>query len=356
MSGDTEITLTVNAIDYGGWESVDITLSMETLTGVFNLSLSDNIPEDGNPVVQPPQILPGQSCTIAINGIIIITGYIDKVSPQFGKDTHTIIVQGRDKSGDLCDCSMIQPINQWKTLKLEQIVQRICAPFGIPVTTDVDTGLILDNFVIEQGATCFEAIQKLGYARQCLAISDGKGGLKVTRSGTGKMATTSLIEGQNIESANADYDFTQRFSIYLCRGQKQGDDNSTPETTAINAAQVTDPLITRYRPLLIIYDGQATSKDCQLRATWEAANRRGKSIKLSVTVAGWQQADGSLWAINSTVYFYSVYLGILGVNLLISAVNFKLDNNGEVTVLTLTSVEAYTISKPLVQKTNEYLT
>jgi prophage tail gpP-like protein len=354
MSAD--ITLTVNGKDYTGWESVDITLSMETLTGVFNIGMSDNIKNTSKPVVIPPQIVPGESCSIAISGETVITGYIDKVSPAITKDTHSIMLQGRDKSGDLCDCSMVQPINQWKTLKLEQLITRICQPFGIPVTVNVDTGLIVDNFVIEQGATCFESIQKLGYARQCLVISDGQGGVLITRSGSGSKAVTALIEGQNIEEVTSDYDFSQRFSQYLCKGQRQGDDNTTVDNATGPSATVNDPLITRYRPLLIIYDGQATPKDCQLRATWEAANRRGKSIKLTVTVAGWQQADGTLWAINSTVYFKSVYMGVDGV-LLISAINFKFDGqNGEKAILTLTSVEAYTISKPVIQKSNQYLT
>jgi prophage tail gpP-like protein len=352
----SDVVLTVNGKDYSGWESVDITLSMEAITGTFNLSMSDNIPSTGVAVVQPPQLIPGQSAKVSVNGEVVITGWIDKVSPMVTKDSHVILVQGRDVTGDLVDCSVVQPINQWKNLQLEQIVARLCQPFNIPVTVDVDSGLILDYFVIEQGATCFEAIQKLCYMRQCLAVSDGQGSLNVTRSGTATQATTAIIEGQNMRECTSDFDYAQRYSVYVCKGQRQGDDNTQFSSNTLNVAKISDPLITRYRPLLIIYDGQATLNDCNNRAKWEAANRRGKSIKLTVTVAGWTQADGSLWIINSTVYFKSVFMGF-NQNLLISAVNFKFDDQGgELTILTLTSVEAYTINKPIVLKTDAYLT
>lgn len=355
----SDIVLNVDGTNYSGWTSLDVTISMETLSGVFNLSLTDNIGLTTKPIKLSPTVKPGQTCTVSLNGSIVITGYIDKVTPMIDASTHTIIIQGRDKTGDLVDCSMIEPINQWKGLSILQIVTRICQPFGIPVEADADVGAVFDSFVIEQGSSCFEIIQKLCYMRQLLAISDGKGGLLLTTSGT-DAATTDLLEGENIKQGQADYDFTQRYNKYLCKGQKQGDDLSTPADNTANYGEYDDSVITRYRPLMIIAEGQASIADCTQRAKWEGAIRRGKSRRMTFTVNGWSQGDGTLWGVNKLVNVQSVLLGVSD-KLLISQCQFRLDESGELTVLTVTSPEAFSLnSSSLIksgaqQKSNPYI-
>ena len=355
----SDIVLTIAGVSYSGWASLDLTITMESLAGSFNLSLTDKINPSNKPVKLSPTIKPGVTCSVKLNDQLVITGYIDKVTIIYDANTHTIVIQGRDKTGDLVDCSMTQEINQWKGLTIDQIVTRICQPFNIPVSINVSAGDPFNSFVVDQGATCFEIIQKLCYMRQLLAISDGKGGLLLTTAGTDK-ATTAIVQGQNIKSAQADYDYSQRYSIYLCKGQQQGSDLSSPINNTGNFGEYDDPVIKRYRPLMIIADGQASTADCTQRAKWQGAIARGKSRKLNVTVNGWSQQDGNLWGINKLVSINSSLLGVQD-DLLISSCNFKLDENGEISVLTLTDAEAYTlISESLIKsagllKSNQYL-
>lgn len=354
----SEIVLKIDGKSYVGWKSIDATISMENLSGQFSVEISDNIANGNKPVRALPTIRPGLECEVYINDQVIITGYIDKVMPVISAENHTIVVQGRDKTGDLVDCSMTESTNQYLGLKIDQITKRICSPFGIPVKLGdgADAGAIFDNFLIEQGSTCFEAIQKLCYMRQLLAISDGRGGLLLTKSGTEKI-TTGLFQGVNIKQGEASYDFSERFSYYICKGQKQGDDNSTPETVANNSGAYTDEVVPRYRPLLVIAEGQADISTCTKRAKWEGAIRRGKSRRFTITVNGWSLGAESIWEINKLVQLKSELLGV-DDTLLISQVNFKLDNNGEITVLTLTSPESFTIDGRAATdkvKTNPYL-
>jgi prophage tail gpP-like protein len=335
----SQINLNINGAVHTGWKAVQVKLSMDNLSGAFHLDITDKWGSNTllNPVAR--EIKPADACTVDIEGETVITGYIDKVSPSYDSLTHGISVDGRDKAGDLVDCSIINGTGQYKGLKLEQIAQRICEPFGIPVITNIDTGKKFDTFNIEQGMTAFEAIQKMCKMRRCLAISDGKGRVLITRAGT-DTASTPLLEGQNILAASADYDFTERYRQYVCKGQKQGDDNSSINNIRANKGVVTDEFVPRYRPLLVVADGQADGLTCFERAVFEAAVRRGKSRKFNVTVVGWLQADGSLWGINKLVQIESKWLGVLDT-LLIAEVNFKIDQNGETTELTITSPEAY---------------
>ncbi len=352
----SEIVLEVDGANYTGWTSVDISISMETLSGVFSISMTDLIGDDEKPIRQSPIVKPGQTCSVKINGEKVITGFIDKVIPVITATSHTIVIQGRDKTCDLVDCSMTESINQWKGLKIDQIIKRICAPFGIPVRINTDAGLAFETFVVEQGASCFEIIQKLCYMRQMLAISDGKGGLLLTKSGTDS-ALVSLLEGVNIKEGQATYDFSERYSTYICKGQKQGDDFSTPVDNTQNFGQYNDVVVKRYRPLVIIAEGQASIADCTKRAKWEGAIRRGKSRKLQITVNGWTQNGQVLWGINKLVAVQSVLLGVSDM-LLVSQCEFRLDESGEITVLTVTSPESYTLNTTSVkanEKGNPYI-
>ena len=352
----SDVVLNIGGTKYAGWVSLDATISMENLSGQFEATITDTSSMDNKPIRALPTIRPGLTCEVYVNDQIVITGYVDTVTPSIDAESHSITVKGRDKTGDLVDCSMIEGSGQWKGLTIQQIIKRICDPFSIPVTLEASEGAAFNNFLVEQGSTCFETIQKLCYMRQLLALSDGRGGLKLTKSSTEKLATD-LIEGVNIKSGEAEYDFSDRFSVYICKGQRQGDDTTTPVTVASNVGQVTDRVITRYRPLLILAEGQADIDTCRKRAGWEAAIRKGKSQRYTITHTGWSQQNGNIWEINKLIYLRSVLLGVDGT-FLISEVNFKLDESGEIAVLKLTQPEAFTLDgrqSPDKGKTSPYI-
>lgn len=337
----SDVTLLINDSLYGGWEAVSIDLSIENLSSVFNLTLTDRWADQLDAVV----IKPTDSCVVAIDGLTVITGYVDSVNLSIDANSHTIQVTGRDKTADIIDCSVINGTGQYKNLDLVQIATKICEPFDIKVSSDIPTTDIFPTFNIEQGATAFESIQKLCAARQCLAMSDGLGGVLITRAGNNN-ADMALIEGINIKSGTASYDNSLRFSKYIVKGQMQGLDTTTPETNAANMATSIDSGVLRYRPLVLVADGQANVSDCQKRADWERSTRAGRSRRFTIVTAGWLQVlNGKLWRINETVLVESDTLGVFD-SLLIVGINYSLDNNGELTTLTLTSKDAY-LTQPI---------
>ncbi len=347
----TELNLVVNNIIYSGWLTVDINLSIESLSGVFTLTLTDKWLASGdNPAIQP-----GDQCALIIDGTTVITGYVDRVMPGFTEKSHTVTVTGRDKAGDLVDCSITGSNTQFKNLLIEKIITTLCTPFGVSVKADVTTGDIVVNFAYEQGMSVFEGIQKLCKMRQCLALSDGEGGLLITRAGT-QTQEVSLVEQENILALTAEYDYSVRYSEYIVKGQQQAANLLGTDSVSGNVAYSYDTAISRHRPLIVIADGPATIKNCQQRADWENSTRRGKSKRYTVTVAGWRQTTtGKLWALNQTVTLKSPLVGVYD-NLLIAQVNFKLDEGGEITVLQLTSPDSYLTFAVDPLTTDQYLT
>lgn len=348
----SRVNLVINDKMYGGWLDVSVSISIENLAGSFTLSLTDRWTGQDEQVV----IRPTDSCVVLINDTVVITGYVDAVNLTLDGSNHTITITGRDKTADLIDCSIINGTGQYKNLNLQQIATRICEPFGIEVVATVNTGAIFTTFNVEQGSTAYESLQKLCSARQCLAMSDGSGNLLITRTGEID-ASTPIVEGINMKSGTAAYDNSLRYNKYIVKGQLQGLDDGDVETTAGNMATSTDDGIARYRPLVVVADGQANSADCQKRADWERNTRKGRSRRYSVVTSSWLQAlGGELWQLNQLVTLQSQALGVFD-KLLIVGITFSLDTSGELTTLELTSPDAYmTIETlPVDEDLNPYL-
>lgn len=328
--------LEIEGVEHGGWLGIEVNKSIENLAGAFALALTDRWGGSS----QPMSIVPGAKCKVTIDGETVIDGYVDTVELSIEAETHTIRVSGRDKAGDLIDCAAASGTGEWKNLKLEDLITQLVQPFGLMVKAEVDTGEKIPKFNVEQGMSVFEAIQKLCNLRGCLALSDREGQIIITRAGETK-AATDIVFGVNLLEGSATYDYTERFSDYIVKGQRRGDDNVDAKTAATAKGKVTDSNVKRYRPMLVIADGQADKAKADVRARWEAAVRRGKSRSYEVTVHGWKDSGGNLWEINQIVTLKVRPLGING-ELLIASVSFLLDDSGEKTRLKLVPPETYT--------------
>jgi prophage tail gpP-like protein len=331
-----EVTLTVNGTTYGGWKTIRITLNMENLSGVFELGISEKWP--GQNISRGIQY--GDECVLRIGSEVILTGYVDQVNIDYDAEQHSILVSGRDKAGDLIDSSALNKPGTWSGRNLLQIANDLSAPFGIPIHSDVSLGKPFKTFAIEPGESVYEALERLAKMRAVLIISDGHGGLLITRAGH-KTASTALHVGENIQACNATFDYTNRFSQIMVKGQSQGDD-LTPASIFTGARSVAnDPEVKRYRPLLVMAESQVNTQQCKERAAWEVAVRKGKSTNITYTVPAWRQVNGALWQINTLVFVSDTVLK-LRETMLISGVQFQVDDQGgSLTMLTVTKPDAF---------------
>lgn len=333
------VTLTVAGKQYGGWEEVTINLGIKQMAGDFSLVASDRWP--GGWGAQP--IRAGDACTVAIDGATVITGYVDRVNPRYDADGHNITITGRDKAGDLVDCSAIYKSGHWSGATLLQIASDLCQPFSVEVKADADLGAPFKDFAIQEGETVFEAISRAAGMRGVLAISNGAGGLTLTRAGTARHDTTLKNPG-NIKAASGEFSLNERFSEYITKGQRRGtdDDVGTPELLSSPSGQVTDPGVKRYRPLIVLAEDQGTKTTFEQRAAWERNVRIGNALSVRATVFGWldQGEKGKLWAINRLVKIVDRWLW-LDDTLLIAGVSFYRGPRGTLTYLELTNPAAF---------------
>jgi prophage tail gpP-like protein len=344
--GTDTVILLVNGQSYSGWKKISITQSIEAIASGFDLQVTDKWGILGT--VRP--IKEGDACQLKSGRDLILSGYIDEVSPVYTKDDHSISISGRSRAGDLVDCTIEGGKWEFQNHSLEAIVACIARPFGLTVSKKCDTGEPFDSkFAFEPGEKAFEAIDRACKMRGVLPISDAAGNILLVQTGD-TYADTDLVFGKNIESVRGRFSAKDRYSCYTVKGQRTGTNDFFGKEAAHIKGSATDPNVTRYRPLTIIAEGQVDSRKATVRAEWEASVRAGRSGTVAVVVTGWRQNSGELWKTNTLVEVYIPPLQLEYDPLLITDLTFSLSESGSETEITLRKPAAY---KPAYWKTKK---
>lgn len=343
-----DLELLVNGQIYAGWTSLGVTRAMDAASGAFTVELTERWEgSDGMAAqIQPWPILPGDVCEVRLGGLPMIHGYVDIFRPSFTATSHTINIQGRDKTSDLIDCSAVHSPDQWKNIDLLAFAKIVAKPFGVKVSAEVGVGEPFALIKLQQGETAFDAISRYAKQRKLLAMPDGSGGLVLTRAGRLR-ASIALVQGENIKDASGSIDHSQRFSSYIVKGQASYSAFSDGEAEAHIEGAVNDSAIKRYRPMLIVAEAGGSQSSAAARATWEANSRLGKSASASITVFGWRQGGltGGLWLPNMLVPVKSDWLRMDG-EMIIRQVTFTRDESGTNAKLDIVSPQAFAPEPP----------
>ncbi len=328
-----DVRLMVGGRRYGGWTSVQIQRGIEQIAGQFSLSVTDRWAGHD----QRRAIRPGDRCTVTVDGETVITGHVDDVAPEYDGKNHSITVRGRDATGDLVDCSA-QEI-QWKGRTLLEVATEQCRSFGISVRDDAGATEPFQTLQTEPGETVFEALETAARIRGVLLVSDGRGGLVITRAGT-RRAPGRLELGVNILRARATFSHRDRFSQYTVKGQSDGNSFDTAGEAFQIEASAADAQITRHRPLILLAEGPVTRADAKTRATWQRNIRAGRSSQVEYTLHGWRDEAGTLWQPNRNIHVVDPYVGV-DRSLLIVSVALTVDEQGVNTSMTMMLREAF---------------
>lgn len=348
-----KVVLKANGKELSGWSGARVTRALEALAGSFSLTCFTG--------ERIEAVLPGTECTVEIGGTPLVTGYVDRREPAFAADDASIAIQGRDRAGDLIDSSVVLDRWEFSNVSPLDLAKKIAAPYGVSVS--LQPGLVLPptsipkKYAIDPGDTAGSALENLCRVAGVLPVSDGRGGVMLTRAGT-ERCDTALVEGKNVLAGSASFDNTGRFHRYLVLGQHKGTDTlhvdpddwqGTPVSLTKGSALDNDPRIRAHRTLVVRPEQNTTAAQAKLRAEWEATVRAARAISVSITVAGWTQASGRLWPLNQIVPVWAPRLDIgrpkvgsprgaehdhgpqRGVDMLITEVVFSIDTNGGMT-------------------------
>jgi len=319
-----DVVLQSGGKDLSGWTSVRVRRSLEHVAGDFTLSIS-----------APVELDEGDEAAIRIGRETLLVGYVDRRTVSFSADQHTVEVSGRDKTGDLVDCSADLRKWTWRNISVLDFARQVAAPFGVGVTAQL--GAVpaepVEELSIDPGDSAYEAIERACRGAALLPVADGLGGLVLTRAGA-QVTRESLIEGRNLLGGTATVDRTGRFRRYKVRGQHAGSDSLSGATAATVTGEAQDLGSAPARVLIVRAEGNVTRARAKTRAEWEATVRAARAVEVTLTVQGWTQAGGLLWPVNALVHVRSPTLGLDGQMLITGAV-FQLDSStGTTTELT----------------------
>lgn len=335
------VQLVVGGLVYEGWTSVHVARGVERMSAEFSVSVT---PKDAVQI-SPINFPLGAPAQVLIGPDLVVTGFAEDAAPSFGKDTRSLAVEGRSRTCDLVDCCSTHATGQFKLQTALQIITQLAAEYGIGVTTDVPQGAPIPRFTIKRDETIGAAIGRLCEQAGLLATDDAAGNLVLTRPGL-RRATTPLVQGVNIKSAEARYSSTELFSEYRCKGSRPGNDVDFGASVAAVQGVAVDPSSLRRRVTVLSATGPASLASATERANWEASTRAGRAVTASVVVQGWRQADGRLWTPGEVVPVSSTWLGIVG-DMVITECSFDLgEGEGTTTTLALALPDAYLATPP----------
>lgn len=341
MTISNDVTLRVDNKIFGGWMTVAVDRSLRAIAGGFQLSITERWPgcQDLH------QILPGMACEVRIGDDTVITGWINDVEPAYDATSHQVTITGRDATGDLVDCSATAGTGMWNAPSLMRIVTDVCAPFGIPVKSDLpDVQRIIYAAQLQPGETAFECIERHCRMWAVLPTSDGLGDLVLTRAGEGG-AVAGLKLGDNIKAGRAKLSDRDRYSRYIVLGQTAAGGTDFSLFTGPRG-EARDAGVKRYRPLEVMAEAEYFDPEWfRRRAEWERAARAGRSRVFTATVTGWRDKDGALFRPNAMVRLDDDFLGAHGTYV-IADVRLSLSDQGRLSELTLTDKEAFALETP----------
>lgn len=357
-----DFALKVNGRRYSGWESMQVTLSIERLAGSFSAEVSDRWggQEDPLPIVEEDE------CEVEVGGKTLITGFIDAPRIAVSGSRRSLSFTGKDRAAAIVECSAVlqggsaiakpeakegaafDPTKHGKdsakysftNIDVVDFARKICRPFGVPVS--VQSGLTftpVPKIVISPGDKGWDALKRVAETAGVLVVSDGTGGIRITRAGTAR--ATQLTEGHNILTGSVERDATNRYRTYVVSTQMPGTDEASGEATQVQASATDEDVRRASRILMILPDKGYSTADARRRADWEARNRAARAMTVTIGVQGWLQPNGELWPVNAlTRVVAPTSLRIEG-DMLISQVMYTIGDGGQVTQMNLVRPDAF---------------
>lgn len=344
------VELRVNRRQFNDWTSVRITRSLTSIADSFTLQYVDTKPRLDYPIEE------GDKCEVFIGNNRILTGHVEvatwayNAGPVNGNPSHSFTVEGRSKTGDLVDSSVLEP-KTWQKKTFLTIATELCKPFSILVklSTNVDPLVLLPikKHSAEPGDTVADVLGRLAEKLGVLLRTTPDGILEIGRPPK-LIEKSGLTLGRSgrIKSGSRRSDSRERHDLYVAYGQRQGSALLTAEAAREGKQSATDRRVKRYRPLVFLQDGDSSDGTLTRAAEWVRNIRAGRGETVRYTVQGWESLPGQPWQLGATVIAIDPLLRIKRKALIIESTGFSYSGAGEECQIGLVMPEAFSSLTP----------
>lgn len=325
-----KVEILADGLRYTEWERIRVSYSMREACRSFQV--------DGTERPGQFRFPPGTAIQIFANQELLLDGYVNRYMPSGDASSHQVSIAGRSKSQDLVDCSAVHDTGFWENKTPDQIGQDL-DQFGVGITSEVALKPV-PYWQLYQGESPCRTLDRMVKAQGKALMGKADGSLAITDATVAQEHVGALVEGINILSYQGEMTDDRRHSDYMVKGQGRvgvGDEALRPFGQAI------DSFVQRYRPLIVVNEGDTDADRATSRAENEKARAAGLSVAATVTTQGWRDEGGKCWEPNYKIFVSSPKLLHLVQEMLIEGVTLTQDagQSGSLAELRLVDPAAY---------------
>ena len=311
----TKVSFIVGGMEYTAFERAAVTYSANKAARAFAFTVTDAA--FGEDLAW--NFMPGTPATVLANGQLLVTGYINTMTPSFDAKNHTVEVSGSSKGFDSVKSAAEHEKGEFRNKTPLQIAQELDKQ-GVGFSSDIQQKQI-EYFRLNPNETVFEAVERATRRFPQLLQGMPDGSIKLTKGGTGGM-NSPLIEGFNILAGSATFDDTDQHSEYKVKGQRVfGTDKKSLQIVAVEK----DHSVKRHLPKHIHQETDIDDDSAKNRAKHHKNRQQGESVTARIKTQSWFDSAGQLWVANGLVYVMSPTLK-LRQQMLIKDVSLSQDN------------------------------
>lgn len=344
------IQFRINGIIYDGFTEISCRKTMDTFCGQFYFIASTETQAFADyPIKQ------GQRVDIIVDGQIWMTAIIEVAMVEYNEDEMTVEMSGRDITADVVDSTAGPNISINGPIGLKELIERSLQQNDITGISVIDSVGNIEDFIETElirpdiGVSLFDYLESYAKKRQVLLLTDNLGRINIVR-GSGNRVNGDLRNkiGQfnNILSANARFDSTNRFNQYIVHAQAnfsvlswQGEGI---EAATDRSGTARDTAIRRSRIKHLLAENPMNIAECRERANWEANIARARSNRYTCTIDG-HSVNNVIVDINQLRDIDDDYAGI-NAQMLCSEVQLETNEKGNFASLTFLPKDAYTLA------------
>lgn len=284
----------------------------------------------------------------------VLTGTLDELEHDVGREGHTVRINGRDLAGTLVDCST--PFVSLREASLQQIVDQVVKPLGIAtVRLQTDQAATRRRIQVQPGQTAWEALQQVAEANGLWPWMEPDGTLVVggpdyAAAPVGELRLRADGQANNVQRLAVRRSIAQRFSEVRVLGQHGMFDNryDAPTTRTAIESKVTDDALARrgiFRPRVVVDSGCDSANLARDRATKLLADSQLAGFEIRARVPGWRATGGAVWTPGQRVQVVSEPHGLDGTYFLMSRTLRLTRRDGAITDLSLREDKRWIVSE-----------
>lgn len=323
---ESEVALLIDNVRFRFWDSVRIIRTIDAIDMVEFGAPNDVKFKD---ILKPFSY---KTVAITINEDVMFTGNMVALSPVLENKRKIVSVSCYSTPGVLNDCTApasMYPL-EFNETKLENIVTKLCEPFGVNVIVEADTGAVFDRATIDPGERIYSFITKLAQQRNIIITNDIDGNLLLLRSISAGSPVVEMEQGTSPILSITPHFNEQNYYSHIT--------GIEPVLVGFEGSQFTvknSRLKGVVRPLTF---NAPDTENADLKTAVESKTGRmfGNMVSYNLKVNTWRDPSGKLWEPNTTLKLYAPDVFVYNYyEFIIRSVEFNRDKKTETAVINL---------------------